>query len=84
MNLSDASASIETLKSALAPPAANATEAERTAAPVRTPFLEVALGALHTAAQNLTWHTAAIAARPAAPPPSPASPPASPKPGAVK
>ena len=84
MNLSEIAANLETLKSALAPPAANATEAERTAAPVRTPFLEVALGALHTAAQNLTWHTAAIAARPAAPPPSPASQPASPKPGAVK
>ena len=84
MNLSEIAANLETLKAVLSPPPANATEAERTAAPVRTPFLEVALGALHTAAQNLTWHTAAIAARPAAPPPSPASPPASPKPGAVK
>ena len=81
MNLSDVSTTIETLKTAIAPPAANATEAERTAAPVRTPFLEVALGALHTAAQNLTWHTAAIAKTA---PGAPASPPASPKPGAVK
>ena len=73
MNITEIITSIEDLKQTLSPPPLNATPAEKAAAIERTPFIEVALGALHTARMNLDWHQAHLAQRAAATAPATAS-----------
>ncbi len=77
MNIDQAITGVEELKQALAPLPSTAIPADRASALVRSPFVEVALGALHTASANLGWHKqwlAGLAAAAASPPPAPHAP----------
>lgn len=80
MNIDQLITGIDELSQALAPLPPTAMPADRASALERSPFLEVARGALHTAAANLGWHKqmlaqrAAAAACPPLAPPKPAKP----------